>query len=332
MRRDGYRHAYATRLNAFRADAARAFPGRNRIGTAELLARAATVPGLSAVDLNFPDHLDGLAPGDVAAQLAGHGLGLNGFAMRYGADPAFRGGALAHPDPALRARAVDLTRRGLDALLAAGGSLLTIWPGQDGFEYPLATDYGRAWDALADSLARIAAHAPEAAIALEPKPDEPRARALLRDSATALLLVAEVGAPNLGVTLDVAHALYAGETPAEAATLIARRSRLLGVHLNDGYGRRDDGLVTGSVHPLQILDLLLALDRIGYRGPLYFDTFPDAAGLDPVRETALNIAAAEALTRALDRLKADPLHAEAVARGDALAALGRAQAALFGAG
>ena len=54
--------------------------------------------------------------------------------------------------------------------------------------------------------------------------------------------------PNLGVTLDFAHVLYADEQPAFAAALIARHSRLLGVHLNDGYGKRDDGLMVGAVH------------------------------------------------------------------------------------
>jgi len=53
-------------------------------------------------------------------------------------------------------------------------------------------------------------------------------------------------------------------------------------HLNDGYGKRDDGLIAGSVHPIQTIELLVALKHIGYNGILYFDTFPDTAGIDPV--------------------------------------------------
>ncbi len=56
--------------------------------------------------------------------------------MRYYSDPGFRLGALAHPDPALRRKALDLTLRGLDALAEAEGSLMTLWLGQDGFDYP----------------------------------------------------------------------------------------------------------------------------------------------------------------------------------------------------
>jgi xylose isomerase len=329
MPRDGHRHDYATRLNGFRADAARAFPGRNRVTTLDLVERAATVPGLSAVDVNFPDHLEGLTPRDLRARLDDLGIGLNGFAMRYYADPAFKGGALAHPDEAVRRRAVDLTRAGIDGLREAGGTTLTIWPGQDGFETSFGQDYGRMWDAFAASLAAVAAHDGGVDVSLEYKPDEPRAFALLPDAATTLLMLGEVGAPNLGITLDFAHALYAGEMPAYAATLIARRSRLLGVHLNDAYGKRDDGLVTGSVHPVQTLELLWTLGRIGYAGPLYFDTFPDAVGLDPVAECSANIGAVEGMMRVLDRLRGDPGLEPAVARGDAVAAQRIVQGALY---
>lgn len=52
MRRDRFCHGCPTRLNGFRADAGRPFPGRNRITTLELGESAATVPGLSASDFN----------------------------------------------------------------------------------------------------------------------------------------------------------------------------------------------------------------------------------------------------------------------------------------
>jgi xylose isomerase len=330
MRREGLRFAYATRLNGFKADAARAFPGRNRVTTLDLLDRAATVPGLSAVDFNFPDHLEGLSARELRARLDDLGLGLNGFAMRYYSDPGFKLGALSHPDRAVRQKALDLTLRGLDALAEASGDLMTLWLGQDGFDYPFQADYGALWDACADSLRTVAAHNPGIDISLEYKPNEPRAFSLLPDAATTLLMLADVGAPNTGVTLDFAHVLYADEMPAFAATLIARRSRLLGVHLNDSYAKRDDGLVAGSVHPIQTIELLHVLDHLGYRNALYFDTFPDALGLDPVEECAANISAVEGMARVLDRLRASPDLDAAIARGDAVRSQRIVQAALYG--
>ena len=158
----------------------------------------------------------------------------------------------------------------------------------------------------------------------------PRAFALLPDVATTLLAIREAGNANLGVTLDFAHVLYAGEMPACAADLVARHSRLLGVHLNDGYGKRDDGLMVGSVHVQQTIELLHALDVIGYAGALYFDTFPDASGLDPVAECAANISTVLAMKNIVAKLRAAPALTAAMARQDAVAAQRIVQAALFG--
>ena len=325
------RFAYATRLNGFKADAAKVWPGRNRITSLDLIERAGTVPGLSAVDFNFPDHLEGTTATDIRKKLDDLGISLNGFAMRYYSDPGFKKGALAHPDAGLREKALDLTLRGIDALSEAGGDLMTLWLGQDGFDYSFQADYLRMWDHVAAALQKIAAHNPKIDISIEYKPNEPRAFSLLPDVATTLLMISDVNAKNMGVTLDFAHVLYADEMPAYAAALIARRSRLLGVHLNDGYGKRDDGLVAGSVHVIQTLELLYTLDKLGYRNAIYFDTFPDAVGLDPVAECSANISAVEGMARVLDRLKGSPALDQAIAAQDAVASQRILHTALYGA-
>ena len=324
------RFAYATRLNGFKADAARVWPGKNRITALDLIERAATVLGLSAVDFNFPDHLEGTSAKDIRGKLDELGIGLNGFAMRYYSDPGFKKGALAHPDAAIRRKALDLTLRGIDALGEAGGDLMTLWLGQDGFDYAFQADYLRLWDHVAEALKIIAAHNPAIDISIEYKPNEPRAFSLLPDVGTALLMVSDAGAGNLGVTLDFAHVLYADEMPAYAAALIHRRSRLLGVHLNDGYGKRDDGLMAGSVHVIQTLELLYTLDKLGYGKAIYFDTFPDAVGLDPVAECSANIAAVEGMSRVLDKLRGNEALDRAIAAQDAVASQRILQSALYG--
>ncbi|MDQ0472574.1 sugar phosphate isomerase/epimerase family protein [Labrys wisconsinensis] len=325
-------HAFAARLNSFRAGATDYWRGKSgKVTTFDLIARAATVDGLGAVDLNYPDHLEGTTDGAMAAHLRDCGLALNGYAMRYYTDPAFKIGAFTNPDPAVRRKAIDLTRRGIDSMRAAGGRVMTLWLGQDGFDYSFQADYRALWDMEVAAIREVAAHDPAVDVSIEYKPNEPRAFAVLPDVATTLLAVREAGAANLGVTLDFAHVLYAGEMPAYAAALVARHSRLLGVHLNDGYAHRDDGLMVGAVHVQQTIELLAALDGIGYDGVLYFDTFPDVSGLDPVAECAANIAAVRAMLGVAGRLKASPALAEAVARQDAVAGQRLVQAALFGA-
>jgi xylose isomerase len=251
--------------------------------------------------------------------------------MRYYTDPAFKIGAFTNPDPAVRRKAIDLTRRGIDSMRAAGGRVMTLWLGQDGFDYSFQADYRALWAMEVEAIREVAAHDPGVDVSIEYKPNEPRAFAVLPDVATTLLAVREAGAANLGVTLDFAHVLYAGEMPAYAAALVARHSRLLGVHLNDGYAHRDDGLMVGAVHVQQTIELLAALGGIGYDGVIYFDTFPDVSGLDPVAECAANIAAVRAMLGVAGRLQASPALAEAVARQDAVAGQRLVQAALFGA-
>jgi xylose isomerase len=320
------RPRYAARLNAFRLG----LPGRP--GAAELIARAAAVPGIGAADLNYPDHFEATTPAALAGVLADHGLALNGLAMRYAGDPGFRLGAFTHPDPARRRAAIDLTRRGLDALAAMGGRVMTLWLGQDGVDYSFQGDYRRMWDDTVAALTEVADHDPALDIAVEYKPNEPRAFSLLPDLGLNLLALADVGRPNTGLTLDFCHVLFAGEIPAQAASLIAGRSRLLGVHLNDGYGKRDDGLMVGTVHPVQTVELFVELDRIGYDGTIYFDTFPDHGGLDPAAEAAVNVMMADRLRAVAARLAQDAGLEAAIAAQDAAAAQRIVAAALYGDG
>ena len=51
------------------------------------------------------------------------------------------GGAYSAPDAAVRRRAVEYTREMVDIVVEVGCDLLNLWPGQDGYDYPLAADY-----------------------------------------------------------------------------------------------------------------------------------------------------------------------------------------------
>lgn len=319
---------FAARLNAFKIGAADYWPGKNAVTTSDLLARAATA-GLTAADLNFPDHFTDDAPAQLSRALDDCGMVLNGLAMRYYTDPGYKLGAFTHPDAQIRRRAIEETKRGLDALAEMGGDLMTLWMGQDGFDYSFQMDYAQAWGATIDAMAEIADHNPQINIALEYKPNEPRAFALMPDAATTLLAIKEIGRSNLGVTLDFAHVLYADEMPAFAAALVARHSKILGVHLNDGYGKWDNGLMVGAVHPIQTVELLVELERSGYQGAIYFDTFPDHSGLDPVEEARTNIEVVGRLRGIASRLVADAELQAAISRQDAPMAMRIVQQAML---
>ena len=61
--------------------------------------------------------------------------------MRYYSESGFKLGAFTHPDARVRQAAIDLTKSALDILGETDGDLLTIWLGQDGWEYPFQVDY-----------------------------------------------------------------------------------------------------------------------------------------------------------------------------------------------
>ena len=323
---------FATRLNSFASAPQLFWPDlAGKPTMLQMAARAATARGLTDLDLNYPDHVAD-APEAIARRIRDLGLAINGLAMRYYTNPAFKRGAFTNPDESVRREAIDLTKRGIDATRAMGSDLMTVWLGQDGFDYNFQLDYAEAWDREVAAIREIAEHDPACRVSIEYKPDEPRAHSLLRDAATTLLAIEDAGCPNLGVTLDFAHSLYAGEQPAYAAHLIHRRSRLLGVHLNDGFAKRDDGLMVGAVHLRATLELLHRIRRDGYDGALYFDTFPDASGLDPVAECEANIATVRRLLAVADELDGDNRLAVAQGTQDAVASQIVVDKALIGGG
>jgi xylose isomerase len=71
------------------------------------------------------------------------------------------------------------------------------------------------------------------------------------------------------------------------------------------------------VHPVQTVELFVELDRIGYDGVIYFDTFPDHGGLSPVEEARTNLLMANRLRSVAETLRGNSALAAAIARQDA---------------
>jgi len=282
--------------------------------------RAGTVPGLGAVDLNFPQHVDGVGEDAIRAVLTESGLQVSAMNLRF--ERRFSAGAFTNPDPGIRNEAIQLT---IEAGLYGsrlGARHLIVWPAYDGYDYPFQVDYRALHRHAVEGFAAVADALPDVLVSLEYKPLEPRRFYVAHDMATSLLLVRDTGLENVGVTLDVAHSLMAGENPAQAASRALSEKRLFGLHLNDGYGRADDGLLVGSIHPLNTLELMYELRRGDYQEHIYFDTFP--VNEDPVEEATRNVAAVRRLWNAVSRIDEEVL-ADAKARHDAFAALDAVQ-------
>lgn len=299
----GARYRVANRLNSFKARP-ELFDWRYGVNDIrDLVRRASLVKGLDAVVFNFPEHLDKVSIEEIKQAVAETQLEVRGVNLRY-PEPLFTNGAFTNPDPEIRSAGIRLTCDAVDACRQLGANHVVIWLGNDGFDYPFQMDYGQAWAWEVAGIQAVADYAEDIQISIEYKPSEPRRYSLLRDVGTTLLAIRDCDCTNLGVTLDFCHMLMAGENPATAAALCINQGLLYGIHLNDGYGQLDDGLMIGSVNLAQTLELIYQVTHSAYDDVIYFDTFPVRE--DPVRECEANIqrlAWMVRTTEALDRAK-----------------------------
>ncbi|GAA1883632.1 sugar phosphate isomerase/epimerase family protein [Lapillicoccus jejuensis] len=277
---------FATRLNSFALGGGLAHP-RERPSTLDLVATAGTVEGLTALEVNYPEHFVDTTPSELGGAIEEAGLTNTGIQVRWPA-PHFADGGFTHPAKSVREDAVRTATEAVDVAREMGCDHVVLWPAHDGYEYPFQMDYRSAWQQAVEGYRAVADHCPDVTVSIEFKPAEPRARTLLAGTGSVLALVAEAGRDNLAVTLDLAHLFMARENPAQSVALCLAQGRLRGLQLNDGWGAADDGLVTGSVDLVQTLETFFYLLRDGYTGTFYFDTDPIRE--DPVRECATNIA------------------------------------------
>lgn len=288
---------FSSRINSFKSRP-ELFDGKEKLDTCDLIRRMSLVEGLTHVELNYPEHFIGQDAAQIKACIKDHGLQVGGIALRY--QGYFREGEFSNPDASIREKAIQITLEAIDVCKFLGGDTVTLWFANDGFDYPFQMDYFRAYDNVVDSLQRVAREHPDITLSFEYKPYEPRTFSFIGDVSSTLMLIEDVGEPNLGITLDFCHMIMKKENPAFSLFLSARRSKLVGFHLNDGYGHFDDGLMLGSVHLLQTLEYIYYAKKVNFDGLVYFDTFPSRE--DPVLECAQNIKMYKLLSGFIDKM------------------------------
>lgn len=296
--------SFACRLNsmATRPDAPGWPDGGPR--TTDLIRRLGNAKGITAVELNFPQHFLGHELDEIAAVAAEVGLPVTSVNLRFPDDP-FLNGTLSHPDAAVRDQAVQMVIDAAEAGTQLGSHKVTMWLDKDGWDYPFQVDHAKAFDDLVEGLRRIVAAAPDTTFSIEYKPSEPRSFSMLGNYGTTMLAVDAVGADNLGVRLDFCHVLMARESPGQVAALATARSKLFGIDFNDGYGQQDDGLMIGSVRIVETLEFLWYLRRGPFEGVVYFDTFPIRE--NPEKEAAENVRRFAVMWEAAGRLSEDDM-------------------------
>lgn len=253
---------YATRVNSFL---------RNNSDLDSALEEIGKIDGIEYVDLNYPEHFSTHNVNDVKEMLKNNNLLCNGINLRF--RDLFLNGEFGNNNLEISKSAIRLTKEAIDVCKEINGSQVIIWLGFDGFDYSFQINYNQIWDRIVDAFKEICDYS-SIPVSIEYKPYEERTHSIIDSFGSTMLMVKSIDKSNLGVTLDFCHMLMKKENPAFATSWLLERGKLFNMHLNDGEGSTDDGLMVGTVHLWKTIEVFYYLIKYQFNGVVYFDTFP----------------------------------------------------------
>ncbi len=181
-------------------------------------------------------------------------------------------GSIASPDARTRKEAIQEIKKSMDWAANVNCKYIDVWPGQDGFDYPLQADYINSWKWLKDAITECCEYRKDVKVLVEYKIKEPRTHCFINTAAKTILLLQ--GLKNTGCIIDFGHSLVSGENVAEALCLISSYRLFEYLHLNDNYSLWDDDMIFSSVHIPESMEIIYWLKKINYTGWLTLDIFP----------------------------------------------------------
>ncbi len=218
--------------------------------------------GASCLEI-LPDWSDYPDPIRLKVRVADRGLAIHSVHGSWGGQSIrARRVDLGSLDEATHQASVDDLRLCLDWLAGAGGTFLVVHPGG-------LSESGEAAarrDALGRGLVALAEHAEESrlVVCVENMPPGVHPGSQMADLAA---LVDEIDHPALALALDTGHAHIASSTASET---LAAGKWLRTTHVHDNNGRQDSHEPPG-VGSINWDDWVVALDAIGYKGPIMLE-------------------------------------------------------------
>ncbi len=250
----------------------------------EMLRKAAAIDHVSGIELVGTWDIKPENTGEMKELLEENELQCSSIIVDHFGQKRWGKGALCSHDPDIRKQAVEECVSMVDIACELNCNFVNLWPGQDGFDYPLATDYLEDRTNLLESIKECAKYAEsrDVRIGLEFKMKEPRTHSYLARTADTMLYARESGFDNVGVTIDTGHAFLAYENVGESVCLLNLfGDRLFHMHFNDNHSSWDDDMIVGSVRLVEYFEMLFWLEKTGYDGWFSMDQYPyreDGAG------------------------------------------------------
>jgi len=248
------------------------------------------IEGASGIEIHYPTEINEGNIDDIRKVLNETGLKVVQFCPHLWVRPEWKYGAFSNPDPKIRKDALDLAKRAVDISREFKPEVMVYWPAQDGYDYFFQVDYGKRIEWMMECLVELCDYVPDQKFAIEYKQFEPRTHIFLGRAGEVMTIVNEINKDNLGVNIDMGHALIVKENLSESLALINRYGKLFHTHWNDNHTIFDDDIIVGSVNFWQTLEFTYWLYKNKYDKWHGLDLFPyrENPG-DIVRESINNI-------------------------------------------
>jgi xylose isomerase len=192
-------------------------------------------------------------------------------------EPVFRDGAFTANDPSVRAYAVQKTMQAMDLGAEFGAKIFVLWGGREGVETDGCRRPDEAIKRLREALNYLCEYSLSQnygyRVALEAKPNEPRADIYMPTTGAYLAFITTLDHPGMvGVNPEVAHEHMPGLNMTHAVAQAWEAGKLFHIDLNDQVpGRYDQDLRFGSANPKAAFWLVKFLEDVGYDGSRHFD-------------------------------------------------------------
>lgn len=241
---------------------------------AERLEISKGLPRADGVEPVYPQDLG--HDGENAGLLRDSGLAVSAVNVNLKGEDIFRAGSFTNPDRGIRRRAIDYMKRSMDMSADFGANMITVCPLIDGCDHAFHVDHMAQWRWSIEAFEEVAAHNRDVRVSIEYKAYEVRNRIVLPSMGRTLHFCDRVGADNVGVTMDLGHALIENESAAAELAVAFDAGRLFYVHFNDNNRQADWDMPVASVNLWDTLEAIHYMDTLGYEGWIAYDVFTRA--------------------------------------------------------
>lgn len=255
---------------------------RDLIGRLELARKVTNADGIEIV---YPSEFKNMA--ETIRIVKESGFTISAVNLNVKQEKRWQRGSFTNPDPEIRRQAVQEMKTAMDLAVEFGAGMISCCPLIDGHNYSFEADYLQQWGWMEECIREGARHRPDIRVSLEYKLNESRNFNVLSDMGRSLYMVERIGLPNVGVTMDVGHALVVKETPAEALSLAALAGKLFYVHFNDNAREWDWDMMPGSVNFWDLLEVMFYLRRLDWNGWFSYDVIVRDGDMAEAMQTSI---------------------------------------------